>query len=239
MFAYGYFNELRPTVGTFLRVTVDIAAIWVGFLIGWVVIHGGDTSIAAGQAGILLALAVCLSAVCFLGYTAAGLYTVSRASALQTRLGRVFLVTLGLFVIAGVIWLLASWFLGLSVGTPATTAQLFLVAFLISTVLVMLARVASLVLRTDSLDESDLDRQQPGDENKVLVVGGCGYIGSILVEKLLDQGKEVLVFDAMHFGNEPLSAVADHDNLTIIREDFRHVEALTRSMSGVGTVIHL
>lgn len=239
MFAYGYFYELRPTVGTFLRVTVDIAAIWAGFLIGWAIIHGGDTSIAAGQAGGLLALAICLSAVCFLGYAAAGLYTSSHSSPLPAKLGRVFLVTLGLFAAAGVMSFLASQLLGLTIGSPETTVQLFLVAFLISTALVMLARVTSLVLRSDNLDESNTGRSQPGDENKVLVVGGSGYIGSILVEKLLDQGKEVLVLDSMHFGDEPLAGVAGHNRLTIVREDFRNVEVLTRSMSGVGTVIHL
>ena len=103
----------------------------------------------------------------------------------------------------------------------------------------MLARVASLALRSDSLDENNAGRRQPGDENKVLVVGGCGYIGSILVEKLLNQGKEVLVLDAMDFGDEPLSDVAGHNRLTIIKEDFRHVEALTRALDGVGAVIHL
>ena len=74
---------------------------------------------------------------------------------------------------------------------------------------------------------------------KVLVIGGAGYIGSALVEKLLKLGLKVSVLDAMHFGEETLSHVAGHPNLTLIREDFRHIEALTRAMSGDGSVIHL
>ena len=77
------------------------------------------------------------------------------------------------------------------------------------------------------------------DESKVLVIGGAGYIGSALVEKLLKLGLKVSVLDAMHFGEETLSRVAEHPNLTLIREDFRHIEALTRAVSGVGSVIHL
>ncbi len=77
------------------------------------------------------------------------------------------------------------------------------------------------------------------DDQRVLVIGGAGYVGSALVEKLLDAGFRVSVLDAMHFGEEPLSRVAGHANLTLIREDFRHIEALTRAMSGVGSVIHL
>jgi nucleoside-diphosphate-sugar epimerase len=43
----------------------------------------------------------------------------------------------------------------------------------------------------------------------------------------------------MHFGDETLARVVGHPKLTLIREDFRHIEALTRAVSGVGSVIHL
>jgi nucleoside-diphosphate-sugar epimerase len=82
-------------------------------------------------------------------------------------------------------------------------------------------------------------RQDETDPNKILVIGGAGYIGSALVEKLLKQGLKVTVLDAMHFGEEPLARVAGHPNLTLVREDFRHIEVLTRAMSGTGSVIHL
>ena len=36
---------------------------------------------------------------------------------------------------------------------------------------------------------------------KVLVTGGCGFIGSNLVERLLNEGHSVKVFDNMHTGN--------------------------------------
>jgi nucleoside-diphosphate-sugar epimerase len=77
------------------------------------------------------------------------------------------------------------------------------------------------------------------DDRKVLVIGGAGYVGSALVEKLLNAGLRVSVLDAMHFGEQTLSRVAGHPNLTLVRKDFRHIEALTRAMSGVGAVIHL
>ena len=71
------------------------------------------------------------------------------------------------------------------------------------------------------------------------MIGGGGYIGSALVEKLLNQGLHVSVLDAMHFGDEALSRVWGHPNFTLIREDFRHIEALTRAVDGTGSVIHL
>jgi len=74
---------------------------------------------------------------------------------------------------------------------------------------------------------------------KVLVIGGAGYIGSALVEKLLNLGLHASVLAAFHFGEETLSRVSGHPNLTLIREDFRHIEALPRAVSGVGSVAHL
>ncbi|MGH6839983.1 MAG: NAD-dependent epimerase/dehydratase family protein, partial [Methylocella sp.] len=77
------------------------------------------------------------------------------------------------------------------------------------------------------------------DPDKVLVIGGAGYIGSAVVEKLLNLGFQVLVLDALHFGRQTLSRVATHPNLTIVCEDFRCIEVITRVMKEVGSVVHL
>ena len=36
---------------------------------------------------------------------------------------------------------------------------------------------------------------------KILVVGGCGYVGSVLVPVLVEKGYEVDVVDLLWFGN--------------------------------------
>ena len=36
---------------------------------------------------------------------------------------------------------------------------------------------------------------------KILVTGGCGYVGTVLVPTLLNDGHEITVVDLMWFGN--------------------------------------
>lgn len=227
------FSELRPTLGTVLRMAADIGAIWTAFLLGWLVVEGNDLGALAPTrpTGIasLMGLTSILACVAYIG---AGVYNRTSKHSPLTKIGRIALVNLALLIIASVLVWLAE--------LPASlTPGLLLTTFAGSTMLLSVARFGSFVLRSeDGHDGSDRAPEQV-DDNKVLVIGGAGYIGSALVEDLLDLGLQVSVLDAMHFGEEPLSRVAAHPNLTLIREDFRHIEALTRAVSGVGSVIHL
>lgn len=71
---------------------------------------------------------------------------------------------------------------------------------------------------------------------KVLVTGGAGYVGCVLVPKLLDAGYSVVVYDLMLFGSEGLPA---HPHLRVIAGDLRDTEAFSRALDGVESVIHL
>ena len=68
---------------------------------------------------------------------------------------------------------------------------------------------------------------------RILVTGGCGYIGSMLTRSLLELGHRVTVVDSMWFGNflEP------HRDLTVVREDVRNAERIP--MTGIDVLFHL
>ena len=68
---------------------------------------------------------------------------------------------------------------------------------------------------------------------KILVTGGCGYIGTILTNELLEKDHKVTVVDIMWFGNH----LNSHKDLSIIQADIRDIEKIP--MDGIDTIIHL
>lgn len=227
------FFGLRPTLGTVLRIAADIGFIWIAFLLGWSVVDGNQMAALAtteptGMAPVMLFSSI----LACTAYAGTGLYNHARKYNLLTKVGRIILVNLTILFVALVVISLAN--------EPASaTLSLLFTTVIGSTMLLSLARFGSFVLRAEDWHRNSTSTPEQADDRKVLVIGGAGYIGSALVEELLDLGLQVSVLDAMHYGEETLSRVVGHPNLTLIREDFRHIEALTRTMSGVGSVIHL
>jgi UDP-glucose 4-epimerase len=72
---------------------------------------------------------------------------------------------------------------------------------------------------------------------KVVVTGGAGFIGSHLVDKLIDQGKEVHIFDDMSMGSEDnINPNAHFHKIDISTMGPR---TLAKFMIGVDTVFHV
>jgi nucleoside-diphosphate-sugar epimerase len=72
--------------------------------------------------------------------------------------------------------------------------------------------------------------------HKVLVTGAAGYVGCVLVPKLLAGGHEVIAYDLMLYGDEGLPR---DPKLTVIKGDIRNTEYLASFLKKVDTVIHL
>lgn len=72
-------------------------------------------------------------------------------------------------------------------------------------------------------------------KTKVLVTGGAGYIGSIVVRKLLEKGYEVRVLDNLIFTKKPIEGIID--KIEFVNKDIRSVNK--KVMQGIGAVIHL
>lgn len=68
---------------------------------------------------------------------------------------------------------------------------------------------------------------------RILVTGGCGYVGSVLVPKLLAEENDVFVIDDQWFGNFlPL-----HPSLTVTKKTIDNINE--NDLQGIDVVIHL
>ena len=74
----------------------------------------------------------------------------------------------------------------------------------------------------------------------VLVTGGCGFIGSHLVERLLADGKTITVIDDCSTGSpENLRQVASHPRLRIIQSRISECPELNEVASSCESIFHL
>lgn len=73
----------------------------------------------------------------------------------------------------------------------------------------------------------------------ILVTGGAGYVGALLVPKLLKAGYEVKVIDLYLYGDDVLADVRDNPGLTEVKGDIRDIELLEKIIPGTDAVIHL
>ncbi len=79
----------------------------------------------------------------------------------------------------------------------------------------------------------------PDPIRTVLVTGGAGYVGAVLVPKLLAGGYRVKVLDLYIFGSHVLKGVKRHSHLEQIKGDIRDTGLLAESLGGCDAVIHL
>jgi nucleoside-diphosphate-sugar epimerase len=73
----------------------------------------------------------------------------------------------------------------------------------------------------------------------ILVLGGAGYLGSIVVAQLLARGFKVRVLDSFLFGEEPLAEARKHPNCELERGDVRDIGAVVQAMRDTDAVVHL
>lgn len=97
-------------------------------------------------------------------------------------------------------------------------------------------------LRTVLLSDIDaIYQSQSGRDNprRVLVIGGAGFIGSVMVRYLLKRGYDVSVLDNLMYGYNALKELDNHPAYRFFKGDSRNIQDLLTAMHDVDTVVHL
>lgn len=83
-----------------------------------------------------------------------------------------------------------------------------------------------------SLSTIDIDYKT---SKRILVIGGAGFLGSVLCTKLLNRGYKVRVLDKLLYGSHGLRGL----DLELIEGDIRDINTVMNALDGVDAVIHL
>lgn len=84
-----------------------------------------------------------------------------------------------------------------------------------------------------------IPKVSPNREKNILVTGGAGYIGVHLIKLLLNDNYNVTILDNFTFGEEPISDIKNHPNLTVINGDITNIKDLVRAVKNNRFVIAL
>ncbi|MBA3430613.1 MAG: DegT/DnrJ/EryC1/StrS family aminotransferase, partial [Actinobacteria bacterium] len=74
---------------------------------------------------------------------------------------------------------------------------------------------------------------------QVLIIGGAGYVGSVLVRKLLDRGYVVRVLDALMYGDEGIKDVLGRPGFDVVEADLRSLDSIMAASRHADAIVHL
>ena len=161
-----------------------------------------------------------------------GVYTVRRASLVE-KSTQITIVGLALVVVWSALLVL----LGESVTAPRFGSVISLTAV---PIVLIAARATLLLLSRGGVVPAMAPRRDHRTPiQTVLVIGGAGYIGSVLARILLNRGYRVRVLDSLMYGDASLKALQGRRNFELMRGDGRDLSNLVAAAHGADAIIHL
>ena len=74
---------------------------------------------------------------------------------------------------------------------------------------------------------------------KILVTGGAGYLGSVIIPKLIQDGHSVVVIDNLKYGQRSLLSLASIYDFDFIQADAREERILKDQLKKVDAIVPL
>jgi nucleoside-diphosphate-sugar epimerase len=116
-------------------------------------------------------------------------------------------------------------------------------ALLVFSCLAMLSLALSRIVKAELSDRFEIRPKHctaaVASNSLVLVIGGAGYIGSILVRELLETGRKVRVLDSLIYGDTALRGILRHPNLELKVGDCRKIQDVVGAVKGAESIVHL
>jgi nucleoside-diphosphate-sugar epimerase len=88
-------------------------------------------------------------------------------------------------------------------------------------------------------DASQVQGLANGRQRRILIVGGAGYLGSVLTVKLLERGYTVRILDNFLYGKRSLEQIPQTPALEVIEGDLRNIHTCVSALDGVHAVVLL
>lgn len=102
----------------------------------------------------------------------------------------------------------------------------------------LLSSLPRIFLNFSNTQTKSVFHQVITNDSPILVIGGGGYIGSVLVEEMLAKNMKVRVFDKFIYGKDIFNDLVG-DRLELIEGDATDVYSLTLALRNVKAVVHL
>ncbi|HLO16368.1 MAG TPA: NAD-dependent epimerase/dehydratase family protein [Anaerolineales bacterium] len=98
------------------------------------------------------------------------------------------------------------------------------------------------ILHSSELNNPNASPERPPSDQRpvhVLLIGGAGYIGSVLTRLLLADNYRVTILDNFLYGTESIEGIMGHPLLDVIKGDTRHIDDVVPLIRGAQAVIHM
>lgn len=100
-------------------------------------------------------------------------------------------------------------------------------------------KVKNLIAISDLVKGEKISSKKHSNGKRVLVIGGAGYLGCVLVPKLLKLGYKIRILDNLMYGSDHLKSILSYPDCELLEGDIRNISTLVLALSDADAVINL